>query len=130
MHKLITGCRTSHKLLSQSFRRFGYSVSSARQTLQLWQGIMKEIGSKFGTSVVIYFVFLKWLLMFNIFSFLVNFGFITLPLLVHDTSPKIPPNVSFSGLEILTGAVSGDLLIQNYLNYLNFFFLYSNLCAI
>nr|XP_040043560.1 transmembrane channel-like protein 5 [Gasterosteus aculeatus aculeatus]XP_040043561.1 transmembrane channel-like protein 5 [Gasterosteus aculeatus aculeatus]XP_040043562.1 transmembrane channel-like protein 5 [Gasterosteus aculeatus aculeatus] len=105
--------------VSLSFRRFGYSVSSARQTLQLWQGIMKEIGSKFGTSVVIYFVFLKWLLMFNIFSFLVNFGFITLPLLVHDTSPKIPPNVSFSGLEILTGAGYFHYTVMYYGGYSN-----------
>lgn len=84
-------------------------MSSARQTLELWQGIMKEIGGKFGSSVLIYFVFLKWLLMFNIFSFLVNFGLITIPVLVYDHSPSIPPNVSFRGLEILSGAVSGDL---------------------
>lgn len=100
-------CYTSYKLLSQFFRRCGYGIRSARQTLELWHGIMKEIGGKFGTSVLSYFVFLKWLLMFNIFSFLVNFGFITIPLLVYDPLPNIPPNVSFRGLEILTGAVSG-----------------------
>ncbi|XP_022611491.1 transmembrane channel-like protein 5 isoform X2 [Seriola dumerili] len=92
--------------VSLFFRRCGYSIRSARQTLELWQGIMKEIGGKFGTSVLSYFVFLKWLLMFNIFSFLVNFGFITIPLLVYDPLPNIPPNVSFRGLEILTGAES------------------------
>ena len=97
----------SQACFSQSFRRCGYGIRSARQTLELWQGIMKEIGGKFGTSVLSYFVFLKWLLMFNIFSFLVNFGFITIPSLVYDPSPNIPPNVSFRGLEILTGAVSG-----------------------
>ncbi|KAM8879965.1 transmembrane channel-like protein 5 isoform 3-T3 [Spinachia spinachia] len=105
--------------VSLSFRRFGYSLNSARQTLELWQGIMKEIGGKFGTSVVIYFVFLKWLLVFNIFSFLVNFGFITIPLLVYDASPNVPPNVSFSGLEILTGAGYFTYTVMYYGGYSN-----------
>lgn len=94
--------------LSQAFRRCGYFLRSAQQTLQLWQGIMKEIGGKFGTSILTYFMFLKWLLMFNIFSFLINFGFITIPLLVYDPSPNIPPQVSFRGLELLTGVVGSD----------------------
>ncbi|XP_054459565.1 transmembrane channel-like protein 5 [Anoplopoma fimbria] len=105
--------------VSLSFRRFGYSITSARQTLELWQGIMKEIGGKFGTSVLTYFVFLKWLLMFNIFSFLVNFGFITIPLLVYDPSPNIPANVSFSGLEILTGAGYFHYTVMYYGGYSN-----------
>lgn len=94
------------KRLSQTVRRWGYSLRSAWQTLQLWQGTMKEIGGKFGTSVLIYFMFLKWLLMFNVVSFLINFGFITIPLLVYDHSPNVPANVTFRGLEILTGVVS------------------------
>ncbi|XP_034542712.1 transmembrane channel-like protein 5 [Notolabrus celidotus] len=90
--------------VSLSFRRCGYGINSTRQTLVLWQGIMKEIGGKFGTSVLSYFLFLKWLLFFNIFSFLVNFCFITIPMLVDDHSPNVPPNVTFRGLELLTGA--------------------------
>ncbi|XP_068445348.1 transmembrane channel-like protein 5 [Clinocottus analis] len=105
--------------VSLSFRRCGYSISSARQTLELWQGIMKEIGGKFGSSVLIYFVFLKWLLMFNIFSFLFNFGFITIPLLVYDPSPNIPPNVSFRGLEILSGAGYFQYTVMYYGGYSN-----------
>ncbi|CAJ1053845.1 transmembrane channel-like protein 5 [Xyrichtys novacula] len=92
------------KRVSSSFRRLGYSVNSTKQTLELWQGVMKEIGGKFGTSVLSYFVILRWLLMFNVLSFLVNFCFITIPMLVHNLSPNIPTNVSFRGLELLTGA--------------------------
>eukprot|EP00064_Thunnus_orientalis_P006827 superscaffoldBa00000729_g6846 len=99
--------------------RCGYSISSARQALELWQGIMKEIGGKFGTSVLSYFLFLKWLLMFNIFSFLVNFGFITIPVLVYNPSPNIPPNVSFTGLEILTGAGYFSYTVMYYGGYSN-----------
>lgn len=93
-------------LASQTLRRCGYGLKSAAQMLELWQGTMKEISGRFGTSVLSYFVFLKWLLMFNVFSFLINFGFITVPLLVYEPSPNIPPNVSFRGLELLTGVVS------------------------
>lgn len=94
--------------LHQSLRRLGYGLRSARQVLQLWQGTMKEIGGTFGSSVLSYFLFLKWLLLFNLFSFLINFGFITIPLLVFDRSPNVPANVSFRGLELLTGAVSSN----------------------
>ncbi|XP_070841402.1 transmembrane channel-like protein 5 [Chaetodon trifascialis] len=105
--------------VSLSFRRCGYTIRSGRQTLELWQGVMKEIGGKFGTSVLSYFLFLKWLLMFNIFSFLVNFGFITIPLLVYDPSPNIPANVSFRGLELLTGAGYFNSTVMYYGGYSN-----------
>uniref|UniRef100_I3KRK2 Transmembrane channel-like protein n=1 Tax=Oreochromis niloticus TaxID=8128 RepID=I3KRK2_ORENI len=82
-----------------------------KQTLELWQGAMKSIGGKFGTSVLTYFVFLKWLLMFNIFSFLVNFGFVTIPLLVY--------NVTFRGLEILTGVGYFNYTVMYYGSYSN-----------
>uniref|UniRef100_A0A8C8DZ58 Transmembrane channel-like protein n=1 Tax=Oryzias sinensis TaxID=183150 RepID=A0A8C8DZ58_9TELE len=88
--------------VSLFFRRCSYTMRSARQALELWHGIMKEIGGKFGSSVLTYFMFLKWLLLFNIFSFVVNFSFITVPLLVYG--PNITSNVSFRGLELLTGA--------------------------
>nr|XP_057919670.1 transmembrane channel-like protein 5 [Doryrhamphus excisus]XP_057919750.1 transmembrane channel-like protein 5 [Doryrhamphus excisus] len=104
---------------SVSLRRVGYSMRSAKQTLELWQGIMKEIGGKFGTSVLSYFLFLKWLLMFNVFSFLVNFGFITIPLLVYDHCPNVPPSVSFRGLEILTGAGYFTYTVMYYGGYSN-----------
>ncbi|KAI4833312.1 hypothetical protein KUCAC02_016220 [Chaenocephalus aceratus] len=105
--------------MSLSFRRCGYGIRSARQTLELWQGIMKEIGGTFGTSVLSYFMFLKWLLMFNIFSFLVNFGFITIPQLVYSPWPNISPNVSFRGLEILTGAGYFNNTVMYYGGYSN-----------
>uniref|UniRef100_A0A3Q1KAV0 Transmembrane channel-like protein n=1 Tax=Anabas testudineus TaxID=64144 RepID=A0A3Q1KAV0_ANATE len=78
-----------------------------------------EVIGKFGTSVLSYFVFLKWLLMFNIFSFLINFGFITIPLLVYDPLPNIPPNVSFRGLEILTGVGYFNYTVMYYGGYSN-----------
>uniref|UniRef100_A0A8C0G911 Transmembrane channel-like protein n=1 Tax=Chelonoidis abingdonii TaxID=106734 RepID=A0A8C0G911_CHEAB len=83
-----------------SYQQFKNGLSEYLHLLQLWQKTLKVIGGKFGTSVLSYFVFLKWLLTFNIFSFLVNFSFITIPQLIASE----PNNLPFNGLELLTGA--------------------------
>ncbi|XP_039416401.1 transmembrane channel-like protein 5 isoform X2 [Corvus cornix cornix] len=83
-----------------SFRRFGNTLSEYFHLLQIWHKALKIIGAEFGTSVLSYFVFLKWLLNFNLFSFLINFGFITIPQFLAAE----PNNLSFTGLELLTGA--------------------------
>ncbi|NXO62921.1 TMC5 protein, partial [Phainopepla nitens] len=83
-----------------SFRRFGNTLSEYFHQLQIWHKTQKIIGAEFGTSVLSYFVFLKWLLNFNIFSFLVNFSFITIPQFLAAE----PNNLSFTGLELVTGA--------------------------
>nr|XP_054499594.1 transmembrane channel-like protein 5 [Agelaius phoeniceus] len=82
------------------FQRFGNTLSECFQQLQPWHKTLKIIGAEFGTSVLSYFVFLKWLLNLNIFSFLINFGFITIPQFLAAE----PNNLSFTGLELLTGA--------------------------
>ncbi|KAM9792613.1 transmembrane channel-like protein 5 [Neosynchiropus ocellatus] len=105
--------------ISRSLRRCDYSLRSARQSMELWQGTFKEIGGRFGTSVLSYFLFLKWLLLLNVFSFLVNFGFITIPLLVYDHTPNVPANLSFRGLEILTGAGYFNYTVMYYGGYSN-----------
>uniref|UniRef100_A0A671PRL8 Transmembrane channel-like protein n=1 Tax=Sinocyclocheilus anshuiensis TaxID=1608454 RepID=A0A671PRL8_9TELE len=71
------------------------------QHLIIWQGTLKEIGGRFGTSVLSYFLFLKWLLKFNLFSLIINFCFITIPQIVH--APNISSITGFRGLELLTG---------------------------
>ncbi|KAG8145582.1 putative Transmembrane channel-like protein [Naja naja] len=70
------------------------------QLFQFWQKTLKDIGSQFGTSIHSYFVFLTWLLMFNIFSFLINFSFLAIPQLIAAQSNHL----SFTSLEFLTGA--------------------------
>ncbi|XP_056114138.1 transmembrane channel-like protein 5 [Rhinichthys klamathensis goyatoka] len=87
--------------VSRSFRRFRAGLASARQHLVVWQDTLKEIGGRFGTSVLSYFLFLKWLLKFNLFSLLINFCFITIPQIVH--APNISSVTGFRGLELLTG---------------------------
>ncbi|NXS35339.1 TMC5 protein, partial [Pomatostomus ruficeps] len=98
-----------------SFRRFGNTLSGYFQLLWIWHKTLKIIGAEFGTSVVTYFVFLKWLLNFNIFSFLINFGFITIPQLLAAE----PNNLSFTGLELFTGAGYFQQTVLYYGYYTN-----------
>uniref|UniRef100_A0A8C5U904 Transmembrane channel-like protein n=1 Tax=Malurus cyaneus samueli TaxID=2593467 RepID=A0A8C5U904_9PASS len=87
-------------LQGASFRRLGNTLSEYFYLLWIWHKALKIIGAEFGTSVLSYFVFLKWLLNFNLFSFLMNFGFITIPQFLAAE----PNNLSFTGLELFTGA--------------------------
>nr|XP_056722580.1 transmembrane channel-like protein 5 [Euleptes europaea] len=96
----INCCAQCFYSIALSFRHFKNGLSECFQFFQLWQKTLKVIGGKFGTGVCSYFIFLTWLLMFNVFSFLVNFSFITVPQLLEATAN----NLSFTGLEFLTGA--------------------------
>ncbi|KFQ51525.1 Transmembrane channel-like 5, partial [Nestor notabilis] len=96
----LSCCTQCLQGIAVSFRRFGNSLSEYFHLLQLQYKTLKVIGAEFGTSVLSYFIFLKWLLTFNIFSFLINFSFITIPQFVAAE----PNNLSFTGLELLTGA--------------------------
>ncbi|XP_037670394.1 transmembrane channel-like protein 5 isoform X2 [Choloepus didactylus] len=92
-------CTQCLNSISLAYRRSKNSLSELLNYISLWQKTLKVIGSKFGTSVLSYFNFLKWLLKFNIFSFIVNFSFIVIPQL---TVPQ--KNILlFTGLEFFTG---------------------------
>lgn len=69
-----------------------------------WHYTLKQIGGRFGSSVLCYFLFLKSLLLFNAISFLI------LVVFVVAMQAAYPPDVAnpqpFTGLELLTGAVS------------------------
>ncbi|NWX53739.1 TMC5 protein, partial [Promerops cafer] len=97
---LLSCCTECLQGAAVSFQQFGKTLSEYFHQLQLWHKTLKIIGAEFGTSVLSYFVFLKWLLNFNIFSFLINFSFITIPQLLAAE----PNNLSFTGLELFTGA--------------------------
>lgn len=93
-------CAQCLNSISLAYRRFKNNLSELLNSISLWQKTLKVIGGKFGTSVLSYFNFLKWLLKFNIFSFIVTFSFIIIPqLTVMEKN-----NLQFTGLEFLTGA--------------------------
>lgn len=94
-----------HTFSLQAARQSWYSWLSFLLSLQLWQVALKRVSGRFGTGVLSYFLFLKTLLFFNLFLFLVTGAFLVLPQAVHP--PVLPAGrPSFYGLELLTGAVS------------------------
>ena len=86
----------------QAYRKTRSNLSELLDYTSLWQKTFKVIGGKFGTSVLSYFSFLRWLLKFNIFSFVMNFSFLIIPqFTVAQRNTR-----HFTGLEFFTGAVS------------------------
>ncbi|KAM4829750.1 transmembrane channel-like protein 5, partial [Thomomys bottae] len=95
--KCCTQCLNS---VSRAYRRCKNSLSELLNSISLWQKRFKVIGGKFGTSVLSYFSFLRWLLKFNIFLFIVNFSFLVIPQLTVGERNAL----QFTGLEFFTGA--------------------------
>ncbi|XP_072609846.1 transmembrane channel-like protein 5 [Vulpes vulpes] len=93
-------CAQCLSSISRAYRRSKNSLSELLDYISLWQKTLKVIGSKFGTSVLSYFNFLRWLLKFNIFSFIVTFSFIIIP----QFTVAEKNTLQFTGLELLTGA--------------------------
>uniref|UniRef100_A0A7N6AML7 Transmembrane channel-like protein n=1 Tax=Anabas testudineus TaxID=64144 RepID=A0A7N6AML7_ANATE len=112
---LITCCSHLKDRIICAMRRSWYSWLSFLHSLQLWQMALKRVSGRFGTGVLSYFLFLKTLLFFNLFLFLVTGAFLVLPQAVH---PPVPPvyRRSFNGLELVTGAgyFSGTVMYYGY----------------
>ncbi|ERE79293.1 transmembrane channel-like protein 5, partial [Cricetulus griseus] len=83
-----------------AYRRSKGNLSELLNYISFWQKTFKVIGGKFGTSVLSYFSFLRWLLKFNIFSFVMNFSFIIIP----QFTVAEKNTLQFTGLEFFTGA--------------------------
>ncbi|CAG4993104.1 unnamed protein product [Colias eurytheme] len=69
------------------WHRFRINFAEIMGKLELWQSALREIEGKFGTGVVAYFLFLRWLFFLNIAISLFVIFFLILPkvLLVENT---------------------------------------------
>ncbi|CAM9713327.1 unnamed protein product [Bubo scandiacus] len=94
-------CGWSKEYLVLGCRSLWYRFLSLLPAAQPWHDALKEIGGRFGSSVLSYFVFLKTLLMFNIISFLILVFVVALQAAYPPASAS-PQH--FTGLELLTGA--------------------------
>ena len=66
--------------------------------LELWRGHLKNIEGQFGSGVVSYFTFLRWLMFLNLLIFLMEFGFVSLPTLIicSNTQDTGAPNSNWT----------------------------------
>ncbi|NXQ79560.1 TMC6 protein, partial [Nyctibius grandis] len=86
----------------QSCRGLWYRLLSLLPAAQPWHYALKQIGGRFGSSVLSYFLFLKTLLMFNIVPLLILLVFVVALQAAYPPASASPR--PFTGLELLTGA--------------------------
>nr|XP_033817950.1 transmembrane channel-like protein 6 isoform X2 [Geotrypetes seraphini] len=111
-------CSRTRYHIIMGFRNLWYSLLSFVYSLQPWHYSLKQISGRFGSSVLSYFLFLKTLLMFSIFLFLLSLFFIVVPQAMHP--PKAMSKRPFTGMELLTGAGSFTFSVMYYGYYSNF----------
>ncbi|KAM6245489.1 transmembrane channel-like protein 6 [Porphyrio hochstetteri] len=106
-------CGWSKDYIVLSCRNLWYRLLSQLPAMQPWHYALKQIGGRFGSSVLSYFLFLKMLLMFNV-SFLLLLLFVVAPQAVYPPASANPQ--PFTGLELLTGAgyFTNSLLYYGY----------------
>jgi TMC domain. len=89
----VNSFQTATKLRLQGFEQFKWQRRKVWQQmksrwketylkLELWRHSLKRIEGNFGTGIVAYFLFIKWLMFLNLFIFLFILLFIIIPTLV------------------------------------------------
>ncbi|XP_062387039.1 transmembrane channel-like protein 6 [Sardina pilchardus] len=81
-----------------------------------WRGTLKQVGARFGTVVLSYFLFLRTLLLYNVIMALLVGIFVVLPQAILGPDQPQPQNQNFTGLELLTGEgyFSNSLMFYGY----------------
>lgn len=100
-------------------QRLGEAARQLAQGCGLWEGALYEIGGLFGTGIQSYFTFLRFLLLLNLLTLLLNSTFILLPL-VWRHPPDPGPALNFtlqcpSGSQAQTGVPKFNNLLWNVL---------------
>ncbi|XP_041942033.1 transmembrane channel-like protein 6 [Alosa sapidissima] len=81
-----------------------------------WRGSLKQVGARFGTVVLSYFLFLRTLLLYNVVMSLLVGIFVALPQAILNPDQPQAQDPTFSGLELLTGEgyFTNSLLYYGY----------------
>lgn len=133
----VNSFQTATRLRLQGFEQFKWQRRKVWQQmksrwketyskLELWGHSLKKIEGTFGTGIVAYFLFIKWLMFLNLFIFLLILLFIIIPTLVmvpHELSGNNTDecsrnysgtSVDFSFLDLVQGTGSMERTIAFY----------------
>lgn len=82
--------RQSTRRTLRRLKEDGFEMLS---NLELWRGDIHVIEGMFGTGILSYFSFLRFLVLLNFVMFLLMFGFVMLPII---TAPHASGNITFN----------------------------------
>uniref|UniRef100_A0A8C2WCF3 Transmembrane channel-like protein n=1 Tax=Cyclopterus lumpus TaxID=8103 RepID=A0A8C2WCF3_CYCLU len=74
-------------------RRLGDDAHEWLSSLKLWRGDIHLIEGMFGTGILSYFSFLRFLVMLNLIIFLLMFSFVMLPIII---APNASANITYN----------------------------------
>ncbi|XP_065181128.1 transmembrane channel-like protein 7 isoform X2 [Sycon ciliatum] len=98
------------KLLKESMANFFYHLG-------LWRGTMKRIEGRFGTGVVSYFLFLRWLVFLNLLLSLLVISFIFIPQLTvgrtKTSNLGTPKNDSTEWYSYIQQTITGEGYLED-----------------
>ncbi|BFZ03739.1 hypothetical protein BsWGS_06778 [Bradybaena similaris] len=104
----ISRCKLIKYWFSLKWQKTKHTIVQETRLFGLWRSHLKTIEGCFGTSVLSYFIFLKWMLLVNIPIFLLTFSFLVIPQILFRYYKTEQQSFSheredFTGIEILTG---------------------------
>ncbi|KAK3091066.1 hypothetical protein FSP39_016869 [Pinctada imbricata] len=83
---------------SKAVHQAKLQIRQFRDRFTIWSGTLKEVEGKYGTAVMTYFRFIKWLMFLNLYVMVIMFCVITVPYLVmgpHNFNASLSnPNVT------------------------------------
>ncbi|KAL1518194.1 hypothetical protein ABEB36_001855 [Hypothenemus hampei] len=84
-HLRLQGLENFNWKWKKAWRSFMAQLSESFEKVELWRGDLKNIEGHFGTGVVAFFRFIKWLLFLNLAILLLVVLFIVLPTILLNT---------------------------------------------
>lgn len=120
----VNSFQTATKLRLQGFEQFKWQRRKVWQQmksrwketyskLELWRHSLKKVEGNFGTGVVAYFLFIKWLMFLNLFIFLFMLLFIIIPTLV-----LVPQELSGNSTDECSKNYSNSSVDSSFLDWL------------
>ncbi|XP_065065649.1 transmembrane channel-like protein 7 isoform X2 [Rhopilema esculentum] len=88
--------------MSSRWDHFKSKVVDFFKNIDIWKSNLKPVEGKFGSGVLSYFEFLRWLFLLDVVISILVLGFVVTPQLLYSPSSK-NNTVSFSGKEFLSG---------------------------
>ncbi|XP_070581089.1 transmembrane channel-like protein 7 isoform X2 [Ptychodera flava] len=102
--RTLSGCKACRFSVAMGWKRFKERFNDLMVRLEVWRASFKEVEGKFGSGIVTYFVFLKWIVFLNLYIFLLWLIFVVVPqavfarvLNVDTTNQTCPYDVTTEG---------------------------------